>query len=162
MVYAAVSEFTGYLSFLNPPETPCLECFVGAVRPPVDPPVPGATAGAVGTLEAMEAIKFLTGIGATLAGRLLVMEGAVPGFDVIDVDRDPTCAACSVFACQYWVEPLNKPLEARHPRLEIPMARVTVEDCVDKVPNRFELVMLAAHRARGHHRPRRLLNGDPG
>ena len=28
------------------------------------------------------------------------------------------------------------------------MARVTVEDCVDKVTNRFELVMLAAHRAR--------------
>ncbi len=28
------------------------------------------------------------------------------------------------------------------------MARVTVEDCVDKVPNRFELVLLAAHRAR--------------
>ena len=32
------------------------------------------------------------------------------------------------------------------------MARVTVEDCVDKVPNRFELVMLAAHRA-GRWRP---------
>ncbi|MGV8839176.1 MAG: DNA-directed RNA polymerase subunit omega [Bauldia sp.] len=28
------------------------------------------------------------------------------------------------------------------------MARVTVEDCVDKVPNRFELVLLAGHRAR--------------
>ncbi|HXG77878.1 MAG TPA: DNA-directed RNA polymerase subunit omega [Methyloceanibacter sp.] len=28
------------------------------------------------------------------------------------------------------------------------MARVTVEDCIDKVPNRFELVLLAAHRAR--------------
>ncbi len=28
------------------------------------------------------------------------------------------------------------------------MARVTVEDCVEKVPNRFDLVMLAAHRAR--------------
>lgn len=28
------------------------------------------------------------------------------------------------------------------------MARVTVEDCVDKVPNRFELVMMAAQRAR--------------
>ena len=28
------------------------------------------------------------------------------------------------------------------------MARVTVEDCVDKVPNRFELVLLAAHRSR--------------
>ena len=28
------------------------------------------------------------------------------------------------------------------------MARVTVEDCIDKVPNRFELVLLASHRAR--------------
>ena len=28
------------------------------------------------------------------------------------------------------------------------MARVTVEDCVDKIPNRFELVLLAAQRAR--------------
>lgn len=28
------------------------------------------------------------------------------------------------------------------------MARVTVEDCVDKVPNRFSLVLLASHRAR--------------
>jgi DNA-directed RNA polymerase subunit omega len=30
----------------------------------------------------------------------------------------------------------------------MPMARVTVEDCVDKVENRFELVLLASHRAR--------------
>ena len=28
------------------------------------------------------------------------------------------------------------------------MARVTVEDCIDKIPNRFELVLLSAHRAR--------------
>ena len=28
------------------------------------------------------------------------------------------------------------------------MARITVEDCIDKVPNRFELVLLAAHRTR--------------
>jgi DNA-directed RNA polymerase subunit omega len=32
--------------------------------------------------------------------------------------------------------------------LETPMARVTVEDCVDKIPNRFDLVLLAAQRAR--------------
>jgi DNA-directed RNA polymerase subunit omega len=31
---------------------------------------------------------------------------------------------------------------------ECPMARVTVEDCVDKIPNRFDLVLLAAQRAR--------------
>jgi len=35
------------------------------------------------------------------------------------------------------------------------MARVTVEDCVDKVENRFELVLLSAHRARA------LANGSP-
>jgi DNA-directed RNA polymerase subunit omega len=35
------------------------------------------------------------------------------------------------------------------------MARVTVEDCVDKVPNRFELVLRAAHRARS------IANGSP-
>ncbi len=28
------------------------------------------------------------------------------------------------------------------------MARVTVEDCIEKIPNRFDLVLLAAHRAR--------------
>ena len=32
------------------------------------------------------------------------------------------------------------------------MARITVEDCLNKVPNRFELVLLAAHRARQLHR----------
>jgi len=49
------------------------------------------------------------------------------------------------------VKPFQHPYEGGSgilSRLEIPMARVTVEDCVDKVPNRFELVMLAAHRAR--------------
>jgi DNA-directed RNA polymerase subunit omega len=35
-----------------------------------------------------------------------------------------------------------------HFLLQGPSARVTVEDCVDKIPNRFELVLLAAHRAR--------------
>ena len=35
------------------------------------------------------------------------------------------------------------------------MARVTVEDCIDKVDNRFELVLLASHRARRSRRARR-------
>jgi DNA-directed RNA polymerase subunit omega len=33
-------------------------------------------------------------------------------------------------------------------RTRFPLARVTVEDCIDKVPNRFSLVLLSAHRAR--------------
>ena len=95
MVYAAVAEYTGYLSFLSPPATPCLECFVDGTRPPVDPPVPGGTAGTLGSLEAVEALKFLTGTGRTLAGKLLIMDASVPRFDVVRVDRNPSCPACS-------------------------------------------------------------------
>lgn len=48
--------------------------------------------------------------------------------------------------------PQNPPKSAKftfiHKECTSPMARVTVEDCIDKLPNRFELVLLAAHRAR--------------
>lgn len=48
--------------------------------------------------------------------------------------------------------PQNPPKSAKFPFIHkectSPMARVTVEDCIDKLPNRFELVLLAAHRAR--------------
>jgi molybdopterin/thiamine biosynthesis adenylyltransferase len=94
MVYAAVSEFTGHLSFLHPPATPCLECFVSRTPPPVEPAIPGCIAGLVGALEAVEAIKFLTGIGENLAGRLLVIEGLEPRFDVVRIEKDPGCRAC--------------------------------------------------------------------
>jgi DNA-directed RNA polymerase subunit omega len=48
--------------------------------------------------------------------------------------------------------PQNPPKHRKYPFIHkectSPMARVTVEDCIDKLPNRFELVLLAAHRAR--------------
>jgi molybdopterin/thiamine biosynthesis adenylyltransferase len=94
MIYAAAADFTGYLSFLNPPETPCLECFIGRTPPPVEPAIPGCTPGILGALEAMEALKFIVGLGQVLGGRLLVMEGAEPRFDVIGIERDPDCPAC--------------------------------------------------------------------
>lgn len=94
MIHAAVSELTGHVSFLNPPATPCLECLVTRTPPPVEPAVPGFTAGIIGSLQAMEAVKFLIGLGDVLAGRLLVLEGAEPRIDVVEIDRDPDCPAC--------------------------------------------------------------------
>jgi DNA-directed RNA polymerase subunit omega len=44
--------------------------------------------------------------------------------------------------------PANLYLERFYRKSEDSMARVTVEDCVEKVPNRFSLVLLSAHRAR--------------
>ena len=96
MIYAAVADFTGYLSFLKPPDTPCLECFIGSTPPPVEPAIPGCTPGFLGALEAMEALKYIVGVGDVLAGRLLIAEGAEPRFDVIDIERDPRCPACRV------------------------------------------------------------------
>jgi DNA-directed RNA polymerase subunit omega len=42
----------------------------------------------------------------------------------------------------------EKSRQSTYRRSAEPMARVTVEDCIDKVENRFELVLLASHRAR--------------
>ena len=98
MIYAAVSGFTGQLSFIHPPTTPCLECFIPHKSPTEKPQVPGCTAGIMGSLEAMEAIKHLTGIGRTLAGRLLIVEGMEPGFDILEIEKDPDCPACGSLA----------------------------------------------------------------
>ncbi len=94
MIFAACSELTGHLSFLHPPETPCLECFVSRTPPAVEPPIPGVTPGTMGALQAMEAIKYLLGVGENLTGRLLILEGMEPRIDVVDIERDPDCPAC--------------------------------------------------------------------
>lgn len=95
MVYGAVARFTGHVSLLRPPETPCLACFVPDKEPPTPTPVLGCTAGLIGTLQATEAIKHLTGIGEPLAGRLLVVDTLALRFDVLDVEKDAACPVCS-------------------------------------------------------------------
>lgn len=94
MVYGAVAGFTGYVSLLNPPATPCLECFVPHKEPPAPAPILGCTAGLIGTLQATEAVKHLVGIGETLAGRLLIVDGLTMSFDSARIERDPGCAVC--------------------------------------------------------------------
>ncbi len=95
MVYGAVAGFTGHVSLIEPPETACLECFVPRKEPPAPAPVLGCTAGLIGTLQATEAVKRLAGVGETLAGRLLVVDGLAMRCDVLEVQRDPACPVCS-------------------------------------------------------------------
>ncbi len=54
----------------------------------------GCTAGLIGTLQATEAVKRLAGIGETLAGRLLVVDGLAMKCDVLELQRDPSCLVC--------------------------------------------------------------------
>ena len=99
-VFGAAIGVEGNISVFQPPETPCLECFL----PDVDDAfmegcdvrgVLGAAAGIIGSMQAMETIKVLTGMGSTLKGKLMICDFADMYFSTIDISRRPGCMACS-------------------------------------------------------------------
>jgi adenylyltransferase/sulfurtransferase len=94
-VHGAIEGLMGQVTFLLPPETPCLRCIFPEAPPPRLFPVLGATPGVIGTIQAMESLKHLAGIGATLKNRLLIFEGEEMIFTTIRVERSPACPACS-------------------------------------------------------------------
>jgi adenylyltransferase/sulfurtransferase len=95
LVHASVWGMEGRLTFIHAPETPCLRCIFPEAPPKEVFPVLGAAPGVIGTMEAMEAIKYLTGIGATLKNRLLVWSGADATCRLLKLRRDPNCPTCS-------------------------------------------------------------------
>lgn len=54
----------------------------------------GPVPGVIGVLQAMEAIKYLSGVGRGLVGRLLVFDGLNGTVDEVPIKRDPRCPAC--------------------------------------------------------------------
>jgi len=95
MIHAAIRGFSGQVTFLHPPVTPCLKCIFSAQPPEEIFPVAGPTAGVIGCLQAMEALKHLVGIGSTLEGVLLIFDGEDMEFIKVAVKRNPKCPACS-------------------------------------------------------------------
>jgi len=98
-VFGAAIGIEGNLSVFAPPETPCLEC----VFPNLDDSnlltcdvrgVLGATPGIIGTMQAMETIKVLTGIGPALKGKLMICDFSDMYFTTIDVFKRENCPAC--------------------------------------------------------------------
>lgn len=85
---------------LRKPEAPCYACVYpedGEVEE-VQCSTMGVFApltGAVGALQAMEAIKLITGSGETLNGRLLLLDAKLSEWRTVRVKRDPACAICS-------------------------------------------------------------------
>ncbi len=94
MVYGSIWGMEGRLSFLQPPETPCLRCIFPDAPPKEVFPVVGATPGVIGSLQALEAIKYLTGVAPNLKGKLMVWDGTKTEFRNYKARRDPACAAC--------------------------------------------------------------------
>jgi adenylyltransferase/sulfurtransferase len=93
-VHGAVSGMVGQLTFITPPETPCLRCIFPHAPPKELFPVLGATPGIVGTMQALEVLKYLTGVGETLKGTLLIFEGDEMLFTSIKAGRAPGCPDC--------------------------------------------------------------------
>jgi adenylyltransferase/sulfurtransferase len=94
LVHGAIWGLVGQLTFLSPPKTPCLRCIVptpptGGIFPAV-----GATAGVIGCLQAIEALKYLTGIGTNLMGTMLFFDGEEMTFTPLQVRRGESCPAC--------------------------------------------------------------------
>lgn len=94
MIHAGITEFHGQITFLNPPETPCLACFYSENPKKEIFPITGATAGIFGSLQAMEAIKYITGIGENLKNKILFFDGKEMRFSTINISHNLKCKIC--------------------------------------------------------------------
>jgi len=102
LVSAAVTEFDGQLSTYKAHEAncPCYRCLFpeppppGAVANCSETGVLGAAAGVMGTLQALEVIKEITGAGESMAGKLLIYEALNTRFRTVRFKNDLACALC--------------------------------------------------------------------
>jgi molybdopterin/thiamine biosynthesis adenylyltransferase/rhodanese-related sulfurtransferase len=102
VVYGAIFRFEGQVSVFHPYVGPCYRCLLPEPPPAELAPscaeagVLGVLPGIIGSLQAMEAIKLLLGLGDTLAGRLMAYDALESSFRTFKVRRDPECPACSI------------------------------------------------------------------
>ncbi|MGB3455892.1 MAG: HesA/MoeB/ThiF family protein, partial [Litorimonas sp.] len=97
LLSGAVGRFDAQLGLFGPPG-PCYRCFVPDLPPQeetcAETGVVGALTGIAGSAMALEAIKWITGAGETLAGRLWVFDGLGMTSRTVGLSRDPECPAC--------------------------------------------------------------------
>lgn len=97
IVHGGINGYAGQISFIAPPETACIRCIFPepyANNTPI--PVLGATAGIIGSMQAMEAIKYLTGSGELLKNQLYIIDGFTLESEKLQLEKNPLCRACSV------------------------------------------------------------------
>jgi sulfur-carrier protein adenylyltransferase/sulfurtransferase len=106
VVHGSIFRFEGQASVYLPHQGPCYRCQVPEPPPAELAPscaeagVLGVLPGIIGSIQAMEAIKLLLGLGEPLVGRLLAYDALEESFRTFKVNRDPECAACSIPADQ--------------------------------------------------------------
>ncbi len=94
LVFGSIRGMEGRMSFIKTPDTPCLKCIYPEAPPPEIFPVVGATPGVIGSLQVIETLKYLTGIGETHKGKLLVWDGYNTQFKSYRTFKEPECPCC--------------------------------------------------------------------
>jgi molybdopterin/thiamine biosynthesis adenylyltransferase len=96
-IHGAVYSFEGRLMTIIPGRGPCLRCLIPFAPPEYDTiPVVGPIPGVIGCLEALEAVKIITGVGKPFTDRILIFDGLNLEFTSIPIARSPRCPACSI------------------------------------------------------------------
>jgi molybdopterin-synthase adenylyltransferase len=94
LIHGAVREFYGQVTTIVPYDTVCLACIWGNTPAAEDPQILGSTCGVIGSIQATEAIKILTGTGETLRDRLYIWDGLRAESSVLQLRPNPVCPEC--------------------------------------------------------------------
>jgi molybdopterin/thiamine biosynthesis adenylyltransferase len=100
MVFGSVLRFEGQASVFDARLGPCYRCVFpdltdsGAVESPAAAGVFGPLPGIIGTLQALESLKLLLGLGDALIGRLLIFDGLSGKFEEVRIRKNPACPEC--------------------------------------------------------------------
>jgi molybdopterin/thiamine biosynthesis adenylyltransferase len=99
--YGGIVQFSGQTLTVLPRQTACLRCLFPSIPSEDDVPtcqeagIIGSLAGSLGFVQAMEAVKYLSGTGGLLTDRLLTYDAAITRWRTITVRRNPRCPLCS-------------------------------------------------------------------
>ena len=100
VVHGSIFRFEGQATVFHPYVGPCYRCMIPEPPPAELAPscaeagVLGVLPGIIGSIQAMEAIKLVLGLGDSLAGRILSYDSMEQSFRTFKVRRDPQCPAC--------------------------------------------------------------------
>lgn len=101
LVYGAIHRFDGQMTVFAPHlGGPCYRCLLPEIPAPGSVPscaeagVLGVLPGIIGSLQAMEAIKLILGVGEIPLGKLLIYDALLTSFRSLKLPHDPSCRLC--------------------------------------------------------------------
>lgn len=94
MVHGSIWGMEGRVALLHPPYTACLQCIFSEPFGNETFPAVGPTVGVIGSLQALEAIKYITSVGETLSNKFLMWDGYANRFNIGQVHKKDDCEIC--------------------------------------------------------------------